>query len=281
MLARYIDLLKYQTYKSLSLEGKYYKVRGYLANRLALDFSHEAFLVPVLTRILRRSPGAFIDVGVNIGQTFLKVLYLDAERRYIGFEPQVDCCFFVGKFIQDNNVSHACVLPMALADRNGLMPLYSGGACDELASLVAPSDPDARADKVTEWVNCRVGDEVLEELKVDIIAAIKVDVEGAELQVLRGLSRTLTKHKPVLIFEVLPNFEGPGRVRKSASACMASAAAADQLMQFLMAANYDVFQIDSKGEESRILHFNLDDARSFVSSDFVAYPREWMRAQTR
>jgi FkbM family methyltransferase len=273
MLSRYIDLLKYQTYKSLSLKSGRYKVRGYTANRMALDFSHEAFLVPVLSRILARSSGAIVDVGVNVGQTFLKVISLDAGRRYVGFEPQIDCCFFVGRFIRDNNIVNACVLPMALAEQNGLLPLYSGGSCDELASLVAPSDIDARSGRIREWVNCRVGDEVLAELNIDAIAAIKVDVEGAELQVLRGLTRTLDKHKPALIFEVLPNFDGPHRVRKNESICALNTAAADQLMEFLIDVNYSVFQIDSQGNESKILRFNLDDSRSFVSSDFVAYPQ--------
>ena len=30
---------------------------------------------------------AFIDVGMNVGQTLLKVASLDPERHFIGFEP--------------------------------------------------------------------------------------------------------------------------------------------------------------------------------------------------
>ena len=45
-------------------------------------------------------------------------------------------------------------------------------------------------------------DDLLSELKVRKVDLIKIDVEGAELEVLLGLKRTLIKFEPIIIMEV-------------------------------------------------------------------------------
>lgn len=45
---------------------------------------------------------------------------------------------------------------------------------------------------------CRLDDVLPEGLPIDFL---KIDVEGAELQVMRGALRTLARHRPVLVFE--------------------------------------------------------------------------------
>lgn len=53
-------------------------------------------------------------------------------------------------------------------------------------------------------IQTREGDEVLDELGISQISAIKIDVEGTELDVLLGLQKTLLSHRLPVIFEVLP-----------------------------------------------------------------------------
>jgi hypothetical protein len=53
-------------------------------------------------------------------------------------------------------------------------------------------------------VPLRVGDSVREELAPDRIAILKVDVEGAEADVLEGLERTIARHRPYILIEILP-----------------------------------------------------------------------------
>jgi len=51
-------------------------------------------------------------------------------------------------------------------------------------------------------VNAKALDNVLTELKVEKVNWIKIDVEGAEFEVLKGLQNTLRKHRPTLIVEI-------------------------------------------------------------------------------
>jgi FkbM family methyltransferase len=166
-----------------------YSMKGYYAGNLEIRNSrHEENMIAVFRRLLDSRPGVFVDVGVNVGQSFVKVLTIDRGRRYIGFEPQIACCYNLEQFFQLNRLRNSKIFPIALSDSNSILKFYSQGDYDEMASLVKNSQtPEVENDVF--YVQARIGDEVLIELEADEICAIKIDVEGAELQVLRGLQK--------------------------------------------------------------------------------------------
>lgn len=270
--------LSYHLGRGVTLGDHRFKLRGYHASRLSPLSNHEAFLVEVLRRQLAR-PGAFLDVGVNVGQTLMKVLSIDAERRYVGFEPQIGCCYFIEQFIRLNRLRNASVLPIALADANGTMTLYSHGEYDEMASLTGDRDVTGAARPDATYVPTRIGDEVLRELGIGTIATIKIDVEGVELQVLRGLLETLKEKRPSVIFEVLPNFYGLDRTMQPPEVRAQNSAAASGIFALLDGIGYDIFQLDDTGAETKIIRFELDDRDAYVSGNYTAHPRERTDAQ--
>jgi hypothetical protein len=143
-----------------------------------------------------------------------------------------------------------------------------------MASLAADRDVTGAPMLERTLVPTRVGDEVLQELGVQAIAAIKLDVEGAELQVLHGLEKTLRSQRPPVIFEMLPNFYGHERIMRPDAVRAANQASADSVYALLDDAGYDVFQIhDSDGSETRIAGFELDDRERYAGSNFVAHAR--------
>jgi len=82
-----------------------------------------------------------------------------------------------------------------------------------------------------------VGDDVLETLGVDEVAIVKIDVEGGELDVLEGLTRTLSRSNPLIFCEVLPIFDEQselGRFRAPRQA---------QLSGLLQELGYVIFRI--------------------------------------
>jgi hypothetical protein len=108
---------------------------------------------------------------------------------------------------------------------------------------------------------------------VETIAAIKIDVEGAELQVLLGLERTLRDQLPPLLFEVLPNFFGVAREVLPAPLCARNREKAGRLHEFLSSLGYDIRQVDDAGVERPIERFALDDRVGYVGTNFTAYAR--------
>jgi FkbM family methyltransferase len=265
--------VRHQLGEPLSLRSKKYRLRGYCANRLAANEHHEPHMTPIFELALRGRTGAFLDVGTNVGQTFTKVLAMDPGRRYIGFDPQLACCFFLDRFIRDNNLQNASVMPIALSEENKILALYSSGDYDEMASIDSVIDSmGGKRSKVT-YVAARVGDEVLEEMGITDVAAIKVDVEGAELQVFKGFKRTLQTSKPVLVFEVLPNFHGHERHMLSPELCRTHNDRAAALYAFLSSIGYQINQITDAGTYSPIERFDLDTPSRFIGSDYIAFSR--------
>jgi len=271
-IKKHIARIKYQLGGRLVLGSRRYRLRGYFANRFSTDFSHEPFMTKVFERAFEKKIGAFVDVGVNVGQTLIKVLAIDSTRPYVGFEPQIACCFLANQFLIDNSLSHAKVIPLALSDSNSTLTIYSNDSYDEMASIIAKYQVDGESRRSATIVGTRIGDEVMEEIKLAEIAVIKIDVEGAELQVLSGLTNTLRTKRPIVIFEVLPNFYGHDRVMNDPLTCARNTAAADALYKLFDRANYKISQIDEQGEESVIERFDLNDKVRYFGSNFIAHP---------
>lgn len=51
------------------------------------------------------------------------------------------------------------------------------------------------------------GDEALAAVGDEPIGIVKIDVEGGELEVLRGLQGTLARHRPLVVCEILPTYD--------------------------------------------------------------------------
>lgn len=265
-LTHHMPRVRHQLGEQMKIGDRGYRVRGYLANRQATTLGHEPHLIRVLARAMSARPGLFVDVGANAGQTLLKVLSIDSARPYLGFEPQVGCCFCIGQFLQDNELDHAQVLPFALSDREGLFALHGKGGFDEMAS--AKPRPGTRA----QWVMARVGDQVLAELDMSAPGIVKIDVEGAELEVLTGLRLTLARAHPAVFFEVLPNFRGADRVPLPHLVAQRNRARAAQIHGLLTELGYRIQQIGSDGTCRTISMIELDDRENFRGRDYVAWP---------
>jgi FkbM family methyltransferase len=259
----------------ITVQSRSYRLAGYYPNRITHDPQHELWMSEILGRALQNRGGAFVDVGVNTGQTLMKVLSIDPLRQYIGFEPQIGCCFFVEQFIRENGLQNATLVPVALSDENRLCTLYSNSPYDSAASIAESRGANGRERRIASIVPARVGDEVIEEVGLGEIAVVKIDVEGAELQVVSGLRKTLEAKRPVLIFEVLPNFFGVHeRAMKEEEICRHHAQNAESLYKAIWGAGYKISQIHERtGAEIQADHFNMTDINGFVGSNYVAWPQ--------
>ena len=138
--------------------------------------------------------GTFLDVGANIGNhTIYAALFLRA-RQVIPIEPNPDAIQILQINI-DLNRLHSIVdtayLGYGLAERKERAAI--GRTIQwNLGGTTLVRDPAGAIPLAT-------GDELLDDRPVEFI---KVDVEGMELQVLSGLTRTIERYRPNLFVEV-------------------------------------------------------------------------------
>ena len=156
-------------------------------------------------KILALRPGPVFDVGVNVGQTLLKIKALDRTREYVGFEINPRCCQYVDTLIEANRFTACTIVPAGLSDRNGLTTLWlrRNVSLDPSATTIGDVCDEAETLRPQCGAVCR-GDEAAAALNVQALAAIKIDTEGAELEVLRGLAHTIETFRPFIICEILP-----------------------------------------------------------------------------
>lgn len=182
----------------------------------------EVWLYHAIEHLLKSRPGTFVDVGVNVGQTLIKVKAVEPDRDYVGFEPNPNCLQYVQHLITLNKFTHATVVPIAVSNRAGVLRLFLNPDVDPSATIVDGfREPDRYARSIV--VPVFVGDEVLESIGVREVSIVKIDVEGGELDVMQGLERTLRRAHPFVVCEVLPVFDAEtelGRFRAPRQAAL-------------------------------------------------------------
>jgi FkbM family methyltransferase len=273
-LAWHSKHMRYALGKPRVLGGRNYKLKGYFSDKFCRDDEHEPHLGAVIAELLRHNEGAFIDVGVNVGQTLCKLLATGERRRYIGFEPQIACCFYVDQFIRHNGIADAHVIPVALGVEPGVLELFADNDdVDESASFDASGFRATMSATRKVLVPVLRGDTAIVQLRLDKIAVLKIDVEGAELDVLRGLPDTLRLWQPPVMFEVLPNFFGAEKKPIDARLAAEHNQRAEAIFDFFTTHGYSVHQVDKAGRWSPITAFSLDDGEAFVTWDYLALPQ--------
>jgi len=175
-------------------------------------WAQEPWLNGPLQTLLDTNTGAFVDVGVNLGQTLLKVKTLHPARRYFGFEPNPLCVAYAKRLVAANAFSDCVVAPFGLSDAARALPLFSrADDPTDSSSTVVSGLYSTQESWTTSPVSVIRGDDALCALNVGRVGVVKIDVEGAELEVLQGLRGTLESHRPAVICELLPSYAAGGK----------------------------------------------------------------------
>lgn len=260
--------------RSVRIGGRSYSLPKAGRRLLSLHAEHEPWLDWVYEEVFRRKKGTFVDVGMNQGQTLAKMLRLAPDNRYIGIEPQPGCVFAVDEFLTLNRLGNCSVVPVGLADHTGLseLSLHSLAPGDTTASIASGHRPQSF------YVQSKVipvfpGDDVLSMFPDDSISLIKIDVEGAELEVLKGLSSTLDRHRPFVLFEVLNNYLVVTRETLPAEMANRRNERARQISSYFDGAGYVVFNIRGRSlVRSKVITPEVSADLSIT--DYLAVPSE-------
>lgn len=150
--------------------------------------------------LFARRGDTVLDVGANIGLMAAPILRRCPEARVVSFEPSPATLAYLHKTLATSPyAARWCVVPKALCDQEGTVDFYTAaedrGAYDGLAD----TERGGPTHKVT--VQASTLDAEWLRLGRPTVSVIKIDVEGAELRVLKGASRCITVHQPPILIE--------------------------------------------------------------------------------
>lgn len=170
---------------------------------LALLRDDESWMIPLLKRVLPLTQGAFLDVGVNVGQSLLRLKAVEPARPWIGFEPNPECCKAVRRLIELNDPAPAKLHEFGLSDRTTTARLHVGSATDARGTTVEKFHDNLPDGMRTIEVELKDGRELIGGELAQRAGFIKIDVEGAESDVLTGLAPVIERDRPLVLLEIL------------------------------------------------------------------------------
>lgn len=141
----------------------------------------------------------FIDVGANIGQhTLIASGAIGPSGRIVSFEPQEKVRELLKENINNNNLNNITVLPYALGQHDGSANIYHMNKKNDGEASLRPGSFKESVTK--EKITIRTLSGLMSELNITHIDVMKIDIEGAELDMLKGSEAFFNRCKPKKIF---------------------------------------------------------------------------------
>lgn len=159
-----------------------------------LTGEHELAVQNALAMHIR--PGTiFYDIGANSGFfSLLGSLLVGPGGRVVSFEPHPVTAQQLEAQMRVNNVTNVDVVCAAVCDQVGTSR-FADDVSSDMLSLVGANEPRKTITVSTTTLN--------NEIKTHgIPSVLKIDVEGAEVAVLRGGKDFLQANRPILLVEI-------------------------------------------------------------------------------
>lgn len=188
-----MELIDKIIYRYLA-KKKYPNIAVFVNDCVGLNIiAHEVYEKKELDLILNSlnenaKENTLIDVGANIGNHSL--YFSKYFKKIIAFEPQKDL-FELLKI--NSNLKNIDIYNFGLSDKVGKSNIYydmnnRGGGSIESKNLNLKS----------EQIDLQVFDQIFHDKEFSFV---KIDVEGHELSVLKGMNKSIEKNKPIIAFE--------------------------------------------------------------------------------
>jgi FkbM family methyltransferase len=157
---------------------------------------YEAGTLDVLKKCLHGND-VFIDAGASIGLMSLYASQLVGMTGKIhAFEPTKKSYDIFYESVALNRFTNISVHKMGLGNENRMIPIYTNRACPSMLEL---NDKDPH-----EIVEIDRLDDVLAKEAISEVRMMKIDVEGFELEVLKGSAKLLAgKNAPIVCIEYM------------------------------------------------------------------------------
>ncbi|MHB1424126.1 MAG: FkbM family methyltransferase [Gemmataceae bacterium] len=152
-----------------------------------------------LARTVLPSDGVFVDVGANVGLHTLSIAaHVSEGGAVVAFEPHPVNHRLLVRNLEQNRLRHAVAENLGLAEAEATL---IGSARGEGGNWSLASRGDYRFE-----VRLVRLDDYWREHPLPRLDLMKIDIEGAEVRMLRGARRTIERFQPLIVFEVCPSW---------------------------------------------------------------------------
>lgn len=166
----------------------------YIANNISVFAVYEGSELDILVEWLKKEfppifDGVALDIGANIGNHSL--YFSDLFRKVIAFEPS-NRTF---KLLSFNAGLASNITPhnFGLSDKNGEATLNTNS--ENIGGASISDEGSQNSQKIV----LRTLDSVIDQ--DENVTLMKIDVEGHELQAIAGAKDTISRNKPIILFE--------------------------------------------------------------------------------
>ena len=184
------------------------KYKGNLNNNIDANvFFYGAFEKPLLfflrdtlNALITETPKAiFMDIGANVGHH--SIFLSKFASQVLAFEPYPKVNMQFKQQIAHNNISNIQIFETGLSDRRETLNYYAPTGNNE---GIGSFDESSIGKGNTSYgkLELQEGDQVIESDSWKNIKLIKIDVEGFEKKVIKGLKRTIEEERPVIVCEI-------------------------------------------------------------------------------
>lgn len=174
-------------------------VLRFIARGFKATYKHEVQEIKALVQGLATNDIA-IDVGANKGGYLWSLSRAVPQGRVFAFEPQPIFFNYLKKVCKQAFLRNVQVEPFGLSDRAGVFTLAIPGSDPTSPAASFEEAVKSREPHQSYEVQVTTLDQYFEKIPGHV-GAIKIDVEGHELAVLKGGINLLKKHKPVIVCE--------------------------------------------------------------------------------
>jgi FkbM family methyltransferase len=182
-----------------------FKGQDLISNHLKQELYENDIHQLALKLLIGKSDGLVLDIGANLGTFCVPLARKIPQLKFHAFEPQRIVSYQLCANVVINSLENVYVYELALSNENASIDLAMPDYAKETNIGAFSIDKEVRENEYEcKTVNTtdRIDVAPLDFLTLDNIKLIKIDVEGHELEVLKGGIETIkASNYPPIIFE--------------------------------------------------------------------------------
>jgi FkbM family methyltransferase len=171
-------------------------LREYICSEFVLRGCYDA---PTRDAIFAHLPkgGVFVDVGANVG--YHSISAAEKASLVIAIEASPEIARLLAEGALRNKRKNIKVENKACSDQNKTVHLFLSAATNRGKNSLCSANANS---KTSIAVEAETLDHIVSLYAAVRVDVVKIDAEGAELFVLRGMTETITKFHPVITVEL-------------------------------------------------------------------------------